>query len=128
MEDIKILDNYINDMEFRNYIHGILIKNGFEEVTIDDVSLCDDDDENDNDILAIKDGKKYTVQTYLNRSVTLEDLIETKKDIEKEKAYSAIVITNKGYDKEVDDFAKENDITIWDREQLKKAIKTANNE
>ncbi len=127
MEDIKILDNYVNDMEFRNYIHGLLIKNDFKRVRIDDVTLCDDDDDNDNDIIAFKDGEKYTIQTFLNRSITLEELEETKRDIAKEKVKGAIVITNKGFHKEVADFADSNNIIIWDREQLKKLIENVNN-
>ena len=127
MEDIKILDNYVNDMEFRNYIHGLLIKNDFKRVRIDDVTLCDDDDDNDNDIIAFKDGEKYTIQTFLNRSITLEELEETKRDIAKEKVKWAIVITNKGFHKEVADFADSNNIIIWDREQLKKLIENVNN-
>ena len=30
--DIKILDNYVDDREFRNYIHGILIKHDFKRL------------------------------------------------------------------------------------------------
>lgn len=126
MNDLKILDSYVNDMEFRNYIHGLLIKNDFKRVRIDDVTLCDDDDDNDNDLIAFKDGQKYTIQTYLNRSITMDELEETKKDIINEKVKGAIIITNKGYDKDVSDFAKKNHIIIWDREQLKKLIENAN--
>ena len=123
MEDIKILDNYVDDREFRNYIHGILIKHDFKRVRIDDVTLCDDDKENDNDIIAFKDGKKYTVQTYLNKNISLFEIEETKKDIIKENAVGAIIITSKSYEKDIVSIAKENNIIIWDREQLKKLIK-----
>ena len=127
MKEIKILDSYVNDMEFRNYVYDLLVRNGFKRVRIDDATLCDNDDENDNDLIAFKDGKKYTIQTFLNRSITLDELEETKRDIIKEKVEGAIVITNKGYDKDVSEFASKNNITIWDREQLKNLIENANN-
>ena len=119
MKDIKIIDNFINDMEFRNYIHGRLYRNEhFDEAEIDDVCLSDNDKENDNDIVVMKDGRKYTVQTFLNKDISLNRLKETKADIEREKAFGGIVITNKGYGNDVALFADENNILIWYRSEL----------
>ena len=119
MKDIKIIDNFINDMEFRNYIYGRLVRSGdFDEPEIDDATLSDDDKVNDNDIIVMQDGKKYTVQTFLNKDITLNKLKETKADIEKEDAFGGIVITNRSYGHDVAIFAEENNILIWDRSEL----------
>ena len=119
MKDIKIIDNFINDMEFRNYIYGRLVRSDdFDEPEIDDATLCDDDKVNDNDIIVMQDGRKYTVQTFLNKDITLNKLKETKADIEKEKAFGGIVITNRGYGNDVAVFAEDNNILIWDRSEL----------
>ena len=119
MKDIKIIDNFINDMEFRNYIYGRLVRSDdFDEPEIDDATLCDDDKVNDNDIIVMQDGRKYTVQTFLNKDITLNKLKETKADIEKEKAFGGIVITNRSYGNDVAVFAEDNNILIWDRSEL----------
>ena len=119
MKDIKIIDNFINDMEFRNYIYGRLVRNeNFDEPEIDDATVSDDDKVNDNDIVVTQDGRKYTVQTFLNKDITLNRLKETKADIENEEAFGGIVITNRGYGNDVAIFAEENNILIWDRSEL----------
>lgn len=119
MKDIKIIDNFINDMEFRNYIYGRLVRSDdFDEPEIDDVTLSDDDKVNDNDIVVMQDGRKYTVQTFLNKDITLNRLKETKADIEKEGAFGGIVITNRSYGNDVAVFAEDNNILIWDRSEL----------
>ncbi len=119
MKDIKIIDNFINDMEFRNYIHGRLYRSEeYSEPEIDDVTLSDDDKVNDNDIVVMQDGRMYTVQTFLNKDITLKQLKETKADIDKEKADGGIVITNRGYGDDVAIFADQNNILIWDRSEL----------
>ena len=118
MEDIKILDNYVDDREFRNYIHKVLIDNEYQLVTIDDVRIADSDKINDNDIRAFKDGMTFTIQTYLNMDITEKEINETVKDIEKEKVSGAIIFSNRIVNKDIVELAKKNKIIIWDRDVL----------
>ena len=118
MEDIKILDNYVDDREFRNYIHKVLIENEYQLVTIDDVRIADSDKINDNDIRAFKDGMTFTIQTYLNMDITEKEINETVKDIEKEKVSGAIIFSNRIVNKDIVELAKKNKIIIWDRDVL----------
>lgn len=118
MEDIKILDNYVDDREFRNYIHKVLIENEYQLVTIDDVRIADSDKINDNDIRAFKDGMTFTIQTYLNIDITEKEINETVKDIEKEKVSGAIIFSNRIVNKDIVELAKKNKIIIWDRDVL----------
>lgn len=118
MEDIKILDNYVDDREFRNYIHKVLIDNEYQLVTIDDVRIADSNKINDNDIRAFKDGMTFTIQTYLNIDITEKEINETVKDIEKEKVSGAIIFSNRIVNKDIVELAKKNKIIIWDRDVL----------
>ena len=118
MEDIKILDNYVDDREFRNYIHKVLIDNEYQLVTIDDVRIADSNKTNDNDIRAFKDGMTFTIQTYLNMDITEKEINETVKDIEKEKVSGAIIFSNRIVNKDIVELAKKNKIIIWDRDVL----------
>ena len=118
MEDIKILDNYVDDREFRNYIHKVLIDNEYQLVTIDDVRIADSDKINDNDIRAFKDGMTFTIQTYLNMDITEKEINETVKDIEKEKVSGAIIFSNRIVNKDIVELAKKNKIIICDIDVL----------
>ena len=70
MEELKIVKNYMDEFEFRNYVYTMLHKNGYSPITVDDERVSDETELNDNDLLATKDNKKFTVQTYLNTSIT----------------------------------------------------------
>lgn len=118
MKDLSIIDNYVDDREFRNYVHSLLIKKGFIHVNIDDVRFTDNLDLNNNDILAEKDGILYTVQTFLNISVGKMEVDETVEDMESENASRGIIVTNSKVYDEIKEYAKEKLIDIWDREQL----------
>ena len=122
MNDIKIIDNFLDDFEFRNYVDTLLMKKGFKNISVDDARLSDRNKLNDNDLLAEKDGIKYTVQTFLNTIITQKELGEAIKDIEKEKVDRAIIVTNKNVPKEVIAFAKDNKVDIWDRKTIIKDI------
>lgn len=122
MKDISIIDNFLDNREFRNYVVSILPKLGFENITIDDVRISDCDSINDNDIKAYKNGVRYTIQTYLNQNITKKETDETIDDMLKEGLSYAAIVTNKNVDKDVVSFALENGINIIDRDELIKII------
>ena len=118
MKDLSIIDNFLDNREFRNYIVSILPKFGFENITIDDTRISDNDIINDNDIKAYKNDKRYTIQTYLNQDITKNEIAETITDMLKEKVSCAVIVTNRNADKDVIAWALENGIDIIDREIL----------
>ena len=118
MEDMKILDNYVDDREFRNYIHKTLIENGYKLVNIEDVRIADDKKINDNDIFAFKDGMTFTIQTFLNKKITEKEIKETVNDIEFEKVSGAIIFTNTVVSDDIAELARNNKIVIWDRDVM----------
>lgn len=122
MDNIKIIDNFLNDVEFRNYVDTLLMKMGYANVSVDDPRLADKNKSNDNDLLAEKDGIKYTVQTFLNILITEKQVNEAIRDIKKEKVDRAIIVTNKNVDKKTKEYAKENNVDIWDRKKLLKEV------
>lgn len=118
MRDLSIVDNYMDEREFRNYVQVLLIDRGYKSVTIDDVRLSDDTKLNDNDMLAQKDDITYTIQTFLNVPVGKNEIDETYDDMDVESVSAGIIITNtKVYD-EIKDYAKTKSIEIWDRDNL----------
>lgn len=122
MMDSNIIDNFIDDREFRNYAVSLLPKFGFELISIDDARISDEDIKNNNDILARKDGRRYAIQTYLNKDITLDELNEAIIDKLLEHTSYALIITNKCIDKDVKDKALSRNITLIDREDLIKVI------
>lgn len=123
MKDMFIIDNCIDEREFRNYIYSQLPKLGFEEIVMDDVRVSDTEPINDNDIKAFKDGIRYTIQTYLNRIITKKEIEETIIDMQDERVSCGAIISNKPVDKDVKDLAWEQGIEIIDRDDLCKLIK-----
>ena len=95
MKVIVIIDEFINEREFRNYSSYWLSKLGFENIEIEDPSLSDKDPKNDNDILATKKNKKYTIQTFLNTDISKKEIDETIEDMKKENVENGIIITNR---------------------------------
>lgn len=118
MNNLKIIDSFVDDREFRNYIVSILPKLGFENITIDDTRVSDSDAINDNDIKAYKSDMRYTIQTFLNRNITKKEIDETIEDMINERVSYAAIVTNKNVDKDVIIFALEHGIDIIDREIL----------
>lgn len=94
MNDIDIIENFMNSFEFRNYVMSVLIKHDYTPVIPDDERVSDDDPKNDNDMLARKGDSLYTVQTFLNKKVTIREIEETVVDMKKENVSYGIIITN----------------------------------
>lgn len=122
MMDSNIIDNFIDDREFRNYAISLLSYFGYELISIDDERISDEDIKNNNDILARKDGRRYAIQTYLNKDITLDELNEAIIDKLLEHTSYALIITNKCIDKDVKEKALSRNITLIDREDLIKVI------
>ena len=123
MKDLFIIDNYVDEREFRNYINSLLLEKGYIKVTIDDVRIADRDKYNDNDILAKKGEIYYTIQTFLNTDINKKQIDETLKDMDKEKVSAGIIITNNYVSEEVREYANSKLIQVWDRLVLEKDIK-----
>lgn len=126
MKDLLIIDEFLDDREFRNYVYGILMKNNYSNVAIEDARLDDKSRINNNDILAIRDGIIYNVQTFLNREITKKEVNETIKDMKKERVQNGLIVSNKEVSKSIKQMAKKNNIEVWDRTTLLNKIKKAN--
>lgn len=122
MKVIVIIDEFIDEREFRNYSSYWLSKLGFTNIRIEDPRLSDDDLTNNNDILASKDNKNYTIQTFLNMDITKKEVDETIEDMIKENVENGIMITNKKVNSEFKKYAKEKSIEIIDRRKFTEEI------
>ena len=122
MREIKIVDNYMDKREFRNYINTMLYKHNYEQIKIDDVRISDSNKENDNDIMVKKDNVKYTVQTYLNTKIGEKQINETLKDMEKETVLNGIIVTNYIVPRFIKNKARKQHITILDRHEFEEGI------
>ena len=122
MVDSNIIDNFIDDREFRNYVVSLLPKLGYELISIDDVRISDDIVNNDNDVLARKDNRRYAIQTFLNKDITLDELNDAIIDKLLEHTSYALIITNKCIDKDVKEKANLRNVVLIDREDLIKVI------
>ena len=126
MKDLLIIDEFLDEREFRNYVYGILMKNNYSNVAIEDARLDDKSRINNNDILAIRDGIIYNVQTFLNKEITKKEVNETIKDMKKERVQNGLIVSNKEVSKSIKQMAKKNNIEVWDRTTLLNKIKKAN--
>ena len=99
MKDLKKVDEFIDEREFRNYVSSLLMKKGYDFVGI----------------LVEKKGVKYTVQTFLNVPVGQNEIDETIKDMKKEKVSKGIVVTNSKVYDEIKEYASVNGIEVCDR-------------
>ena len=122
MEEIKIVDKYMDEREFRNYVNTMLNKHNYNLIEIEDVRLSDKDEENNNDILVSKDNTTYTVQTYLNTKIGKKEIEDTLQDFEKEKVLNGIIVTNYYVDKDIKEEALEKNIIILDRKEFENGI------
>lgn len=118
MKVIIIIDNFIDEREFRNYCAYWLSKQGFKNIIIDDARLSDSDPINNNDFTATKNNIKYTIQTFLNKDITEKEVNETIEDMLKEKVDNGIIITNKNVSDKFREYAKEKSIEIIDKEEF----------
>ena len=122
MEEIKIVDNYMDEREFRNYINTMFYKHDYHLVGIDDTRISDKDKSNDNDLKVTKDNIEYTVQTYLNTKIGEKQIEETTEDMKKEKIPHGIIVTNFCVDDYVKTKALEKNIIILDRTEFEDGI------
>ena len=118
MKLIVIIDEFLDEREFRNYSSSWLAKLGFTNIIIDDPRISDKDLTNDNDFLATKNDIKYTIQTFLNRDITKKDVDETLEDMKKENVENGIIITNKKVSNQFREYASEKSVEIFDRRDL----------
>ena len=118
MENIKIIDSFIDDREFRNYVITFLESQGYTLKKIDDERVSDRVKNNDNDFLVFKSNKLSTVQTFLNKDITEKEINETIRDMKKENVDNAIIVTNKNVNKDTINKYKSENITIIDRKEL----------
>ena len=117
-EEIKHIDNYMDDREFRNLVYVILNKMGYINIEIVDERLVDDNKSNDNDILAKMNDFTYLISTYLNKEINAEVLNECFKDIEQNNATFGMIFTNTIVTEEIRLKAKNMNIEIVDRDRL----------
>ena len=122
MEELKIVKNFMNDREFRNYVNTMFYKRNYQRFKIDDVRLSDKNDENDNDIIVYKDNVKYTVQTYLNGKIGDKEIKETQEDMLKEKVSQGIIVTNLKVPRFIKNKASKINIIVLDQEEFKKGV------
>ncbi|MBO4600681.1 MAG: restriction endonuclease [Bacilli bacterium] len=122
MQDIDIIENFMNSFEFRNYVQSVLIKHNYEPVSMDDDRWSDDDPKNNNDMIAKKGDIKYTVQTFLNKKITTREIEETVEDMKKEKVDYGIIITNGDASQNAKEEAEKRNIRIIDNESFEEYI------
>ena len=117
-QDLHIIDNFIDEREFRNYVGSILKERGFIDIVIDDVTLNDENQLNDNDIKATLDGVPYTIQTFLNKEITKLEIDEVVADMNQEIIGQGILVTNTVIKEEIKEYASNYRIELWDRDIL----------
>lgn len=122
MKDLFILNNYVDEREFRNYINSLLINKGYVKVEIDDPGIADHDKKNDNDIIAKKGELYFTIQTFLNTEIGDKEINETLNDMKNENISAGIIITNNNVSNDIKEAANKKLIQIWDRDYLAKDI------
>ena len=122
MDELTVIDQFLDEREFRNYIASLLSRQGFREVRIEDVRTADGRRDNDNDLLVQKEGRVYTVQTYLNRVITSREISETVQDIDMENADGGILVTNTEVNGDVKKLAEGKQVEIWDRAVLENIL------
>lgn len=122
-KDLFIIDNSLDEVEFRNYVASLLAKNGYNDIEVDDPRLVNGMDYDDNDMTAKKGKKKYTIQTYLNTNISEQELDDAIDDMEDEGASKALIITNFYCTKKIKELAIEKNIEIIDREKLEEMMK-----
>lgn len=118
MKELNIIDNFMDEREFRNYIASFLDKKGFTDIEIEDARISDEDEINNNDLFAKKEGVRYTIQVFLNEEIKKSHIKETKEDMSVENVSNAIIVTNKVVEQNILDMAKNEGIEIWDRNYL----------
>jgi HJR/Mrr/RecB family endonuclease len=93
MDELTLIDSFLDDREFRSRIATLMQERGYE-IEVEDARIADGRSDNDNDLLVRREGKTYTVQTFLNRDITDREIRETVLDIDIENADGGIIVTN----------------------------------
>ena len=122
MKVIVIIDEFLDEREFRNYSCSWLEKLGFKNIKIEDPRLSDDNPVNNNDMFASKDNKDYTIQTFLNIDITEKEVEETLEDMKKEGVENGLIITNKKVSEKFKKYAQEKSVEILDRRDFTEKI------
>ena len=122
MDDIKVIDFYMDDREFRNYVNTMLRKHGYVRFKIDDTRTSDDDFENNNDIKVTKDDMRYDVQTYLNTEIGEKEINETLEDMGNEGLKYGLIVTNMIVNDDIKKEAINMHIRILDRKDFDENI------
>ena len=122
MDDIKVIDFYMDDREFRNYVNTMLRKHGYVRFKIDDTRTSDDDFENNNDIKVTKDDMRYDVQTYLNTEIGEKEINETLEDMGNEGLKYGLIVTNMMVNDDIKKEAINMHIRILDRKDFDENI------
>lgn len=122
MDDIKVIDFYMDDREFRNYVNTMLRKHDYVRFKIDDTRVSDEDFDNNNDIKVTKDDMRYDVQTYLNTEIGEKEINETLEDMGNEGLKYGLIVTNMMVNDEVKKEAINMHIRILDRKDFDENI------
>ena len=122
MDELTLIDSFLDEREFRNRIGSLLEERGYEAVQIEDARVADGRSDNDNDLLVRHEGKTYTVQTFLNRTVTEREIRETVLDIDAENADGGILAVNTEVSEDLKKAAASEQVEIWDRAVLEEIL------
>ena len=122
MKIIVIIDEYLDEREFRNYTSTWLENLGFKDIVIEDERLSDENSLNDNDMMARKNHKRYTIQTFLNQEITEKEVAETIEDMKKENVEHGLIVTNKKVSDQFRRYAKEKGVEIIDRRDFTETL------
>ena len=122
MEDIKVIDLYMDDREFRNYVNSMLRKYGYVRFYMDDARVSDEEFDNNNDIKVSKEGMRYDVQTYLNTEIGEKEINDTLEDMGNEGLKYGLIVTNMIVNDEVKKEAINMHIRVLDRKDFDENI------
>lgn len=122
MDDIKVIDLYMDDREFRNYVNTMLRKHGYVRFYMDDSRVSDEEFDNNNDIKVSKEGMRYDVQTYLNTEIGEKEINDTLEDMGNEGLKYGLIVTNMIVDDSVKKEAINMYIRILDRKDFDENI------
>ena len=122
MEDIKVIDLYMDDREFRNYVNTMLRKYGYVRFYMDDARVSDEEFDNNNDIKVSKEGMRYDVQTYLNTEIGEKEINDTLEDMGNEGLKYGLIVTNMIVNDEVKKEAINMHIRVLDRKDFDENI------
>ena len=122
MEEIKVIDLYMDDREFRNYVNTMLRKYGYVRFYMDDARVSDEEFDNNNDIKVSKEGMRYDVQTYLNTEIGEKEINDTLEDMGNEGLKYGLIVTNMIVNDEVKKEAINMHIRVLDRKDFDENI------